>query len=57
MFRKIDESISVAPQITVDQVAEAAKLGGYGAGDPIDRAAWMLVARAVMNLDETVVKR
>ena len=27
MFRKIDESISVAPQITVDQVAEAAKLG------------------------------
>jgi uncharacterized protein (TIGR01244 family) len=27
MFRKIDESISVAPQISVDQVAEAAKLG------------------------------
>lgn len=27
MFRKIDESISVAPQITVGQVAEAAKLG------------------------------
>jgi hypothetical protein len=36
---------------------DAAKLGGEGAGDPIDRAAWMLVARAVMNLDETVVKR
>lgn len=36
---------------------DAAKLGGDGAGDPIDRAAWMLVARAVMNLDETVVKR
>ena len=36
---------------------DAAKLGGDGGGDPIDRAAWMLVARAVMNLDETVVKR
>jgi hypothetical protein len=36
---------------------DAAKLGGEGAADPVDRAAWMLVARAVMNLDETVVKR
>ena len=36
---------------------DATKLGGEGGGDPIDRAAWMLVARAVMNLDETVVKR
>ena len=26
MFRKIDESISVAPQITVDQVAEAERM-------------------------------
>jgi len=36
---------------------DAVKLGGEGGGDPVDRAAWMLVARAVMNLDETVVKR
>ena len=36
---------------------DAGKLGGDGAGDAIQRAAWMLVARAVMNLDETVVKR
>jgi len=36
---------------------DAAKLGGEGPGEPVDRAAWMLVARAVMNLDETVVKR
>ena len=36
---------------------DATKLGGAGASDPVDRAAWMLVARAVMNLDETVVKR
>jgi hypothetical protein len=36
---------------------DAAKLGGDGAGDGTERAAWMLVARAVMNLDETVVKR
>lgn len=27
MFRKIDDSISVAPQITTAQIAEAAKLG------------------------------
>ena len=32
----------------------------YKSGDSLDaaeRAAWMLVARAVMNLDETIMKR
>ncbi len=36
---------------------DAVKLAGDGAGDVQERAAWMLVARAVMNLDEAVVKR
>ena len=36
---------------------DAAKLAGPGAGDLSERAAWMLVARAVMNLDESIVKR
>ena len=43
---------------------DAARLAGAGgatdgaaAADAAERAAWMLLARAVMNLDETVVKR
>ena len=36
---------------------DAKALAGEGEGDVNERAAWMLVARAVMNLDETVVKR
>ena len=35
----------------------AAQLAGPGEGDVSERAAWMLVARAVMNLDEAIVKR
>ena len=35
---------------------DAGKLVGGGA-DAAERAAWMLVARAVMNLDEAIVKR
>ena len=35
----------------------AGALAGPGEGDAAERAAWMLVARAVMNLDEAVVKR
>ncbi|MFM7248313.1 MAG: PSD1 and planctomycete cytochrome C domain-containing protein [Planctomycetaceae bacterium] len=36
---------------------DAGALAGPGEGDAAERAAWMLVARAVMNLDEAVVKR
>ena len=36
---------------------DAAKLAGAEGGDATEKAAWMLVARAVMNLDEAVVKR
>jgi hypothetical protein len=35
---------------------DAAKVAGKGEGDVADRAAWTLVARAVMNLDEAIVK-
>jgi hypothetical protein len=36
---------------------DAPQLAGGDGPDAAERAAWMLVARAVMNLDETIVKR
>ncbi len=36
---------------------DAAKLAGGETTDALERAAWMLVARALMNLDEAIVKR
>ena len=36
---------------------DAAQLAGEAGPEAADRAAWMLVARAAMNLDEAVVKR
>ena len=36
---------------------DAAKLAGEAGPDAAERAAWMLVARAAMNLDEAIVKR
>jgi hypothetical protein len=37
---------------------DAPKLAGRTTGgDPVERAAWTLVARAMMNLDEAIVKR
>jgi hypothetical protein len=37
---------------------DATKLAGDDAGDDAgERAVWMLAARAVMNLDEAIVKR
>lgn len=36
---------------------DAVKLAADEDSDPVERAAWMLVSRAVMNLDETIVKR
>ncbi len=38
------------------QSAEAAKIAGPGTTDPVDRAAWTVVARAVLNLDEMITK-
>jgi hypothetical protein len=35
---------------------DAAKIAGAGDGDATERAAWTLVARAILNLDETIVK-
>ena len=36
---------------------DAAKIAGDGKGDPVQRAVWTAVARAVMNLDEAVTKQ
>jgi hypothetical protein len=35
---------------------EAAKIAGPGEEDAVERAAWTLVARALLNLDETITK-
>jgi hypothetical protein len=35
---------------------DAARIAGTGAGDVNDRAAWTVVARALLNLDETITK-
>ena len=35
---------------------DASAIAGSGEGDAIDRAAWTLVARAVLNLDEFIVR-
>jgi hypothetical protein len=35
---------------------DAEKIAGPGEGDPIDRAAWTLTARAILNLDEAITK-
>jgi hypothetical protein len=39
------------------QLADGSDTDGSPPGDAAERAAWMLVARAVMNLDEAIVKR
>jgi Protein of unknown function (DUF1553) len=35
---------------------DAAKIAGRGASEAIDRAAWTVLARAILNLDEAVTK-
>jgi len=35
---------------------DAAKIAGEGDGDVTERAAWTLVARALLNLDEAITK-
>ncbi len=35
---------------------DAAAIAGNGEGDPIERAAWTLLARSLLNLDETITK-
>lgn len=43
-------------RLTADEL-DAAKLAGGESPDVVERAAWTLLARAVMNLDEAIVKR
>ncbi|MGE5195459.1 MAG: DUF1553 domain-containing protein, partial [Deltaproteobacteria bacterium] len=38
------------------QELDAAKIAGPGDGNPADRAAWTVVARALLNLDETITR-
>jgi hypothetical protein len=38
------------------QALDAATIAGPSEGDPVPRAAWTLVARALLNLDETITK-
>jgi len=35
---------------------DAAAIAGIGEGNPADRAAWTIIARALLNLDETITK-
>lgn len=39
-----------------DKQLDAVALAGPGDGDPVNRAAWTLLARAILNLDEVVAK-
>lgn len=36
---------------------DAKRIAGSGEGDPVERAAWATTARALLNLDEAIVKR
>ncbi|HEV3025805.1 MAG TPA: DUF1553 domain-containing protein, partial [Pirellulales bacterium] len=40
----------------LDAKAVAGEGEGEGEGDVVDRAAWTIVSRAVLNLDETITK-
>jgi hypothetical protein len=39
-----------------DKPDEARKVSGEGAGNPTERAAWTLLARSLLNLDEAIVR-
>jgi hypothetical protein len=43
-------------QRLVSKELDAEKIAGPGAGDTIERAAWTLTARAILNLDEAITK-
>jgi hypothetical protein len=46
----------VQKQRFVNKELDAAAVAGPGSGDVVERATWTAVARAVLNLDETITK-
>jgi hypothetical protein len=54
--RLLAEFFAAQRQRFATRELDAAAIAGDGAGDPIDRAAWTTVGRAVLNLDETITK-
>src|SRR5262249_50291256 len=55
-LRLLAEFQQTQRQRLLDKQTDAATLAGPGAGDPIERATWTIVARALLNLDEAVTK-
>ena len=58
-----DDELKLVRKFYADQITrltskelDAAKIAGAGEGDVNERAAWTLVARALLNLDETITK-
>jgi hypothetical protein len=58
-----DDELQLVQKFYADQLSrvgskelDAAKIAGPGEGDASERAAWTLVARALLNLDETITK-
>ena len=54
--RLLTEFLQSQRQRLTEKQLDAAILAGTGDGDSIERAAWAIVARAILNLDESVTK-
>ncbi len=52
----LTEFLQSQRQRLTERQLDAVILAGAGEGDSIERAAWMIVARAILNLDESVTK-
>ncbi len=55
-IRHLQEFFSTQRQRLVAKELDAKTIAGAGDGDEVERAAWTLVARALLNLDETLTK-
>ena len=54
--RLLTDFFQTQRQRLTEKQLDAAVLAGTGDGDAIERAAWAIVARAILNLDESVTK-